>query len=139
MTDNADSADRGARIRRRTLLAGAVAVGGPLLFASYGRFAVGAEFEKHVADVLGIELDTAERLIQYARDTLDSVEYDVRASAFLAATTFPGADLIPRKQRERAIQPFLEHIMDRPVDNMIYLGLQKPSTGDACAGLLRST
>ena len=113
-------------------LAGAAAVG-----VGYGRYAVGAEFENHVAEVLGIRADVAKRLIEGARERLGTVEYDLRANTFLASTTFPGADLLPRSVREKGIRPFLEHLMDRPVDNMIYLGLQKPVDTDACAGLIR--
>jgi hypothetical protein len=137
--EHTETAPKRGRISRRTLLVGAVAVGGPWFFAVFGRYAVGAEFEKHVADVLGLRQDAADWLIDRARSRLDALDYDARAAAFLAATTFPGNALLSRARREDAIQPFLEHLIDIPVDNMVYLGMREPVASTACAGLIRAT
>lgn len=124
-------------ITRRRFLAGGAAAAGLLVAGGYGRFVFGDEFEEHVAGVLGIPVDAAERLVRGARDRLGGVEYELRASAFLSVTTFPGRLLAPRSLRRKAVRPFLEHLLDRSIENMIYLGLQKPTDSDACTGLLR--
>ena len=123
------------RLTRRRLLAaggvvGAAAAGG------YGRFAVGDAFEEHVAATLGTSVALATQLTGSVRAGMSSVEYDARAAGFLAATTFPGSELMPANVRERAIHSFIGPMLLSSAANLRYLGA-RDSRGIACRGLLR--
>src|SRR3954447_7439201 len=124
--------------RRRLLAAGLVGVVGAT-GAAYGRFALGDEFEEHVADVLGVSLDMARGLLARARDDVGDVDYDVRAAAFLFATTNPGRALAPRGARESAVHGLLRPMLEGSAGNIAYMGLrQKAPRRLACAGLVRT-
>jgi hypothetical protein len=125
-------------ITRRRLVAGAgaLAVGG--IGAVYGRYAFGDEFEEHVASTLGVPLETARTLLETARGRLGG-EYEPAASAFLACTTFPGRQLLPRGTREHAIRIFLNEAMPASTQNLMYVGLIEGGVADIrCRGLIRS-
>src|SRR5215210_1978536 len=102
--------------RRRLLAAGLVGVTG-LAGAGYGRFALGDEFEEHVADVLGVSLDMARDLLGRARRDVGDVEYGVRATAFLTATTNPGRALAPAGARESAVHGLLRPMLEGSAGN----------------------
>jgi hypothetical protein len=123
--------------RRRVVIGGAAGVG-VVATAGYGRFAVGDEFEEHVAGVLGISTAAAQVLLDGARETLGSERYRVHAAAFLAATTFPGEQVLPADVRERAVERFIGNMLFTQIDRLIALGLQTRLTGP-CRGLLRVT
>jgi hypothetical protein len=125
-------------VTRRRLVGGAAAlvVGG--IGAAYGRYAFGDEFEEHVAGTLGVPLATAEALIETARERLEG-EYDVAAAAFLASTTFPGREVLPRETREHAIRVFLNEAMPSSAQNLMYVGLIHGGATDIrCRGLIRT-
>src|SRR3712207_6650738 len=90
--------------RRKMLLGGAAASAGG--FALWGRYAVGGTFEQHVADQFGLPVRVASELLDTMRAEL-GVDYDARASAFLAATTSPSADVMPEGARRPAIEGFV--------------------------------
>lgn len=125
------------RITRRKLMAGG-AGGVVLLGVGYGRFAVGDEFEEHVAGVLGTSTAVATRLTAAARKRLGGFEYDQVATRFLAVTTFPGSELAPGSIRDKAIRRLLTAMIAESTENLMYLGLRAPTDSLACSGLLRS-
>jgi hypothetical protein len=97
---------------------------------------VGDEFEEHVASVIGLDVGRAAALLQRARERVGDAEYDLRAAAFLAATTFPG-ELIPaRAGRRRAVQQLVGKMIERPADVQVYLGIRKRHPDGPCQGLL---
>jgi len=126
------------RITRRKLMAGGA--GGVVLLGGvgYGRFAVGDEFEEHVAGVLGTSTAVATRLTAAARKRLGGFEYDQVAARFLAVTTFPGSELAPGSIRDKAIRRLVTEMITESSENLIYLGLREPTDSLACSGLLRS-
>jgi hypothetical protein len=126
------------RITRRQALgagaAGAAALGG----VWYGRYALGDEFEEHVASVLGLDRDRATLMLERARERLGGAEYDARAAAFLAATTFPGALIPADGARRRAVEGLVGPMFGQRIDGLIYLGqVERPPSGP-CQGLLRT-
>lgn len=125
---------------RRVTRRGLVGVGAAALVgsAAYGRYAVGDEFEEHLASTIGVSTAEAAALTQTAREGLGDARYDLAASAFLAATTFPGRDVLPRGVRERAVRGFLAECMPDSSANLFYVGLREGDTASApCGGLLR--
>jgi hypothetical protein len=125
-------------ITRRRLVGGAAAVVVAGLGVGYGRYAIGDEFEEHVASTLGVPLETARSLVETAREGLGTGEYEAAAAAFVASTTFPGRTLIPRGTREHAIEVFLNEAMPSSTHNLMYLGLIDGTTTDIrCRGLVR--
>jgi hypothetical protein len=124
------------KVTRRGLLgAGAAAVVGG---AAYGRYAVGDEFEEHLASTIGVTTAEAAALTENAREGLGDTRYDLAASAFLAATTFPGRHVMPRGLREQAVRGFLAECIPDSSANLFYLGLRGGETASSsCAGLLR--
>jgi hypothetical protein len=125
--------------RRQALGGGAAAVVG-VIGVGYGRFAVGDNFEEHVASTLGIPIDRARTLIDTARRGLTGTgDYEAVASAFVAATTFPGRQLLPRGTREHAIEIFLNEAMPHSASNLLYLGYVDGELEDLrCRGLVRT-
>ncbi len=126
------------RLTRRQAIgagaAGAAAVGG----LYYGRFAVGGEFEDHVASALGVDRDLATQMLERARDRLGAAEYDARSAAFLAATTFPGTLVPADGARRRAVAGLLGPMFQQRMDSLVYLGqVERPPDG-RCQGLLRA-
>lgn len=105
--------------------------------AGYGHYAIGDEFESHVASVLGTSTAAAKVFTRAARDRLSDGEYDQMAAEFLFVTTFPGNLVAPRKARNRAVRRLLPNMLDESRRNLMYLGLRKPSNEAACIGLLR--
>lgn len=122
--------------RRRVVIGGAVGVG-VLVGAGYGRFAVGDEFEEHVAGVLGVSTAAATTLLAGARARLGDEDYRIHAASFLAATTFPGEQTLPADVRERAIERFVGNLVATQIDQLVGLGLQTRLSGP-CRGLLRA-
>jgi hypothetical protein len=129
---------RRSGLTRRQLVAGGGAAVLVLLGGAYGRFALGDEFEEHVADVLGVPMDVARRFTSNAREHFGKGEYDVRAAGFVAATTFPGSLIHPEAVRSRAVGGFVRAMMDGTADDLAYLGLQRQLKGYACNGLIRA-
>ena len=126
------------RLTRRRLLAAGVAGAVGAAGVGYGRFALGDEFEEHVADVLGISVEMASGLLARARDAVGDVEYGVRAAAFLAATTSPSRALMPHAARESGVHGLLRLMLEGSAGNIAYMGLRpKAPRRLACAGLLR--
>ena len=121
--------------RRRALAAGAAGVAA-VGVGWYARFALGDEFEEHVASVMGLDVGRAAVLLQRARERVGDAEYDLRAAAFLAATTFPG-ELIPAGAgRRRAVQQLVGKMIERPADVQVYLGMLERHPDGPCQGLL---
>ena len=127
------------RLTRRQALGGGAAAAVGAVGVAYGRFTVGDEFEEHVASTLGIPLERARPLIDTARRGLQGTgEYESVAAAFLAATTFPGRQLLPRGTREHAIEIFLNEAMPHSASNLLYLGYVDGDLEDLrCRGLVR--
>lgn len=126
----------GRRITRRRLIAGGGALVGLAVAGSYGRFALGDDFEQHVANVIGAPPEVTTPLLEGMRTRLGSLDYETRATAFLAATTFPGRSIIPAGTRARAIDPFVENLIGGSAGNITYLGLRPPLSAFECAGLV---
>jgi hypothetical protein len=126
---------RGGITRRRALLLGGGAVVA-VVAGAYGRFAVGDEFEQHVANTLDLSQDAVARLLGNARQSLGTAGYDARAAAFVTATTWPGAELIPEGARRDAIDALVLPMFGNQEDNLVALGLHKRWLG-SCSGLLR--
>lgn len=124
--------------RRQAFGGGAVAIVG-VAGVGYGRYALGDEFEQHVASTLGIPLERARPMIETARRGLEGRgEYERVAAAFVAATTFPGRQLLPRGTREHAIRVFLYEAMPHSASNLLYLGYIEGDLADLrCRGLIR--
>jgi hypothetical protein len=124
--------------RRQALLAaGAIGAGG---LGLYGRFAVGGEFEDHVARQLGIDGAFARDLLSTARDVLGP-DYDARAAAFVVATTAPSRHLMPRGARAEAIEALIEpmfNVARYPGSAWAIAGLRPDNGFHPCAMLLRS-
>ena len=126
------------RMTRRQALgagaAGVAAVGG----VYYGHFALGADFEDHVASVLGLDREHATLMLERARERLGGVEYDARSAAFLAATTFPGTVVPADGARRRAVEGLVGPMFEQRIDGLVYLGqVDEPRPGP-CQGLLRA-
>lgn len=126
----------GPRLTRRRLVAGGVAGAGAAAAAGYGRYAVGDEFEEHVAGVLGISVASARSLLEHARGRLGDEKYRLHAAAFVTATTFPGETVLPESARRRAVQRFVGNLVADQRDGLVALGLQISAPGP-CQGLLR--
>lgn len=125
------------RFSRRQVIAGGVAGGAVLVGGNYGRFALGDEFEQHVASVLGVPEEIAKKLTEAARERLGG-EYDRIAAEFLAVTVFPSDVVAPRKARNRAIRRLLPSMISESRDNLMYVGMLGPTDSPACTGLIRS-
>jgi hypothetical protein len=123
--------------RRQAILGGAVIGVG---FVGWGRFAVGGEFEDHVADVLAIDGGVARQLLERLRNDR-GIEYDARASAFLLATTEPSRWVLPSGLRRQAIESFvvpLLEVADQPSFSLAYTGLRTTSFFTPCRVLVRT-
>lgn len=126
-------------LTRRQALGGGAAALVALLGVGYGRYALGDEFEEHVASTLGVPLDTARALIDTARSGLEGRgEYEAVAAAFLAATTFPGRHVLPRGTREHAVEIFVNEAIPNSAAHLLYLGYLEGDVSDPrCRGLIR--
>jgi lipopolysaccharide exporter len=123
-------------ITRRRLLAGGAAGTAVVVGGGYGHYALGDEFESHVASVLGTTTAVAKVLTGAARARMSGSEYDRMAAEFLFVTTFPGSIVAPHKLRNRAVRRLLPSMLDESRRNLMYLGLEPPSDASACIGLL---
>ena len=126
------------RLTRRQAIVGGAVIG--VGFVGWGRFAVGGEFENHVAEVLDVNGAVARQLIERLRRQR-GVDYDARASAFLLATTEPSRWLMPSALRRQAIESFvlpLLEVADQPSFSLAYTGLRETSVFTACRVLVRS-
>jgi hypothetical protein len=126
------------RLTRRQALVSAAVIG--VGFVGWGRFAVGGEFEDHVAEVLGIDGALARQLLERLRNDR-GVDYDARASAFLLATTEPSRWVLPSGVRRQAIKSFvvpLLEVADQPSFSLAYTGLRETSVFTPCRVLVRS-
>ena len=94
------------RVTRRQAVIGAAAIvaGGA---GWSGRYAVGGFFEEHVAARLGLDVRLATELLEALREELGAAEYDVRAAAFVAATTVPSRLVMPSAARREAVEAFV--------------------------------
>jgi len=119
------------------VIAGGVAGGAVLVAGNYGRFALGDEFEEHVASVLGTSTSVAKELTAAARERLGSPDYERIAAQFLAVTAFPSDVVAPRGARDRAIRRLLTPMIEQSHQNLMYLGIQGAVEGSACVGLVR--
>ena len=126
----------GGRFTRRRLLVGGGALLGVIVAGGYGRYALGDDFERHVAGMIGAPLDVTTPLLEGMRTRLGDLDYETRASAFLAVTTFPGRVVLPAGARRRAVDPFLENLIGLSAANITYLGLRPPTSAFECAGLV---
>jgi hypothetical protein len=124
-------------ITRRQLIGGGAVIGGAAVVGGYGHFALGDDFEQHVAGVLGTSVPVATELLRLARQRLGDFDYRVKASQFLAVTTFPGSELSEIAGRSKGVREFVEFMISDSFDNLIYLGIQRPSANVACAGLVK--
>jgi hypothetical protein len=129
---------RRSNFTRRQFLGGGAIVASAGVLAGYGHFALGDEFEEHVAGVLGISTPLAKRLLEVSRQRLPDVDYRARAAAFTIATTLPVSLLGIHPLRERAVGGFVRTLIDSSTDNLRYLGLQKNLDSEACDGLVRA-
>lgn len=129
---------RRSNFTRRQLVGGGAIVASAGVLAGYGHFALGDDFEEHVAGVLGISTPLAKRLLEGSRQRLPDVEYRARAAAFTIATTLPVSLLGIHPLRERAVGGFVRTLIDTSADNLRYLGLQKDIESQACDGLVRA-
>lgn len=130
------AAGGGRRYTRRRVLAGGAVIGGAVIAGGYGRFALGDQFEHHVADLLGAPVEVVTPLLTAARERIGSVAYEARASAFLAATTFPGRQLLPSWVRRGAVDALIENILSPSSGNLTYLGIRQPIATFDCTGLV---
>ena len=106
--------------RRRFVLAGAgVAVG--LASLPYASLAVGEQFERLVADRIGVELDVASSLLARMRDALGEGEYNARARKFVLAVRPPLSFLVPEDERRSAVQSFVDPLLDPPPSRVAYV------------------
>jgi hypothetical protein len=124
--------------RRQVLVAGGAAAGAAAVGVA-GSYVLSDGFEEHVADVLGIDLDLARELLGGARETHGGFEFEVRATAFIAATTFPGSEVIPTGVREHAVRSIVDPMIPEPSQNIGYLGFVPPDRigiGAPCSGLI---
>jgi hypothetical protein len=103
----------------------------------YGRFAVGDEFDEHLASVLGIPVATAAALTADAKQRTGGAAWQVRRAAFVAATTAPGRWVLPASTRQHARHSMVDKLIVTPADGLDYLGLRPPAPGQACQGLVR--
>jgi hypothetical protein len=124
--------------RRQALIGGAgIVVAGSM--ASVGRYALGDEFEEHVADLLGLELPVTRELLQTMKDELG--DYEMRASGFVVATTSPWQDLAPEGARREAVESFIGPLIDISqgfVTPYVYLAGRDTGRFVACSVLRRA-
>jgi hypothetical protein len=126
------------RVTRRQALGTGAGGAAALAGLYYGRFALGGEFEDHVASRLGIDRERATLMLDRARERLGGAEYDARSAAFLAATTFPGTLVPADGARRRAVEGLVGPMFAQRIDGLVYLGqLEQPPAG-RCQGLLRA-
>jgi hypothetical protein len=104
---------------------------------AYGRYAIGDEFEEHLAGVLGLPVATASAMTRAARARSGGADWDLHCSAFVAATTWPGRWALPHSVRERAIRSMVDRLIGSPGDGLAYVGVRRLPAGRACSGLLR--
>jgi hypothetical protein len=130
-------AENRALTRRRLLLASS---GGLALAASlgiWGRFALGDSFERHVAAQLGLDLELTTALLGQLRE--ERGDYDLRASAFLAATHGPSAATLPdgirRELIESLVRPLFGVQQGKPVQ-LDYAGLRRATSYEPCGVLV---
>jgi hypothetical protein len=131
-----ESPRKAVRLSRRRLLVGAVAGASVVAGVNYGRYALGDDFENHVAGVFGISREAATVLLEGARERLGAEDYRLHATAFLSSTTFPGDAVLPAEAQRRAIERFVGNLVTTHIDQLVALGLQTPSAGP-CRGMLR--
>jgi hypothetical protein len=98
-------------ITRRQALAGGAGVAAVAGFGLWGRFALGAEFEEHVAATLGLEKQLASELLETMRDELGA-DYDARAAGYVLATTSPSKEVMPEGARSKAIESFIGPLLN---------------------------
>lgn len=127
------------RLTRRQALAasgaGIVAAGS---FSFWGRYALGDEFETHVADLIGLDRTLTSGLLANLRDQIGTSEYDLRATAFLLATTEPSETVMPRDARERAVRGLIGPLFGGLVTPLTYAGLRDNVRYTACEVLVRA-
>ena len=121
-------------LTRRQALFGLAAVAAATGTGLYGQYAVGDEFEAHVASQLGVDLDFARRTLRSLRARV-GVDYDARAASFVLATTEPSRTLMPRSAREEAIAALIVPMFSlapSPGSPLYYAGLRPDSRLRPC-------
>jgi hypothetical protein len=73
----------------------------------YGPVLIGDGFERHVARVLGTDEDLARALVEKARGQFGG-SFEWEALQFVAATRFPGSEVMPAGIREEAVSNMVE-------------------------------
>jgi hypothetical protein len=124
--------------RREVLLTGgALTVAGG---ANWGPYALGDRFESHLAGLLGLPVTATTELLVALRSSLGGPEYDARAAAFVAATTFPGAQLMPTALRREAVEGLVGPLMMLQkglLTSYVLADLQKRGVPGPCGGVQR--
>lgn len=113
--------------------AGVLLVGG---VAAEGRYALGDTFESHVAETLGLPLGVTREMLATLRTELPG--YDIRAAAFLQATSPLGEHLMPTHIRQTAIRGFVRPLFDVQagfVVPQVYVGLKEDGHFAPCTAL----
>jgi hypothetical protein len=105
-----DEKGRRFSLSRRQLLIGGGVAAGAATAGWYGSVLIGDGFERHVANVLGIDDELAGALVEKARDQLGG-SFEWEALQFVAATRFPGTELMPAGIREEAVRHVVEAML----------------------------
>jgi hypothetical protein len=122
---------------RRRFLAGGALVAAAVVGGGYGRYAIGDEFEEHLAGVIGVPVATASAMTRAAQTRFGGADWDLHAGAFVAATTWPGQWALPDSVRRKAIRSMVERLILDIGDGIGYAGLRAFPAGRPCAGLVR--
>lgn len=80
---------------------------------------------------LGLRPEEAELLTRRAAQRLGRWPYELRALAFVVATSARLRPLIPRRLRQRAIRPLLHALFPGPSENLLYAVGRVPGKGGA--------
>jgi hypothetical protein len=126
------------RLTRRRALAGAAGTVVAISGASIGRFALGDEFEQHVARILGLDLPVTRELLATMRSEVG--DYKIRATGFVVATTSPWSSLSPGAARREAVESFIGPLIDVSqgfVTPYVYLAGRDTGRFQACTVLRR--
>jgi hypothetical protein len=130
------SKGRTGSITRRRFLAGGALVAAGVVGGGYGRYAIGDEFEEHLAGVIGVPLATASAMTRAAQGRLGAAEWDLHCGAFVAASTWPGQWALPDSVRRKAIRSMVDRLIVDTGDGLGYAGLRDFPSGRTCAGLV---
>jgi hypothetical protein len=102
-----DEKGRRFAISRRQLLIGGGVAAGAATAGWYGSVLIGDGFERHVAGVLGVDDELARAYVERAREQFGG-SFEWEALQFVAATRFPGSQLMPAGLREESVRHMVE-------------------------------